>query len=267
MAKHLSFLAILAVPAVAVPPPAMADASADLHAPGIMPSSFASRPAISTFNASLDAPRAMWLASDEGFADSDRDRLSSGRAAALSILLPGAGQWYAGARGRAGVFLGTEAAAWAGFAYFRIVAGNKEEDFREYALVHAGADLRGKDDEFFRTLTFYDSRFEYNEEGRLLGADRPFYPDLAEWDWQWDSESARHRYRAFRNQGKEAEQRAKFALGAALLNRLVAAVDAWRTARSVNRRERMENAHWNVRLKGHARPHNPGLAVVFSRRF
>ncbi len=204
------------------------------------------------------------IQSDE-FGDDDKDKVNVTRAVGLSILLPGAGHWAIGSRGRAGIFFGTEAIAWAAFGYFKTVQHQKEDDFELYARTHAGIDPAGKDEEFYRTLTFYMSRGQFNDEGRLIDPDRPYYPDDPEWDWQWESESAMARYRNIRNQSNEAESRAKLALGAALLNRLVAAADAWRTARAINREARMENASWKVRLKGKPSMSNPGLMVIVSK--
>jgi len=200
------------------------------------------------------------------FRTEDKDQVNVTRAVGYSLLLPGAGQWYAGAKGRAGVFFIGEALSWTLFGYFRTVSGIKEDNYRSYARLHAGIDPTGKDDSFYRLITFYDSRDEYNENGRLVSPGRPYYPDSPVWDWQWDSPAAMHRYRTLRNQSNEADNRAKFALGAAVLNRLIAAADAWRTARSINRRARMEASHWKVRLKGHPSFDHPAFGIVFSRQ-
>ncbi len=204
---------------------------------------------------------------NDDFGDGDQDRVNVTRAVGLSVLLPGAGHWAMGSRGRAGVFFGAEAIAWSTFAYFKTVQHQKESDFELYARTHAGIDPDGKDEEFYRTLTFYMSRQQFNDEGRLIDPDRPYYPDDPQWDWQWESAEVMGRYRNIRNQSNEAESRSKLSLGAALLNRLVAAADAWRTARSINREARMENASWKVRLKGKPSLSNPGFKLTFARKF
>lgn len=202
----------------------------------------------------------------DDFGNDDKDKVNVTRAVGLSLLLPGAGHWAMGSRGRAGLFFGAEAIAWSAFGYFKVVQSQKADDFELYARTHAGVDPADKDDEFYRTLSFYMSRQQFNDEGRLIDPDRPYYPDDPEWDWQWESKEAMARYRNIRNQSNEAASRAKLSLGAALLNRLVAAADAWRTARSINREARMENASWKVRLKGKPSMTNPGLMVVFSKK-
>ena len=203
----------------------------------------------------------------DDFGDDDRDKVNVTRAVGLSILLPGAGHWAMGSRGRAGVFFGAEAVAWSSFAYFKTVQSQKQDDFELFARTHAGIDPAGKDEEFYRTLTFYLSREQFNDEGRLIDPNRPYYPDDPQWDWQWESAEVMGRYRSIRNQSNEAESRSKLSLGAALLNRLVAAADAWRTARSINREARMENASWKVRLKGKPSLSNPGFKLTFAKKF
>ena len=212
------------------------------------------------------APPVQFAASGFGeFDEGDRDVVSAGRAVAYSLLLPGAGQWYIGRKQRAGVFLAADAAAWTLWGYFRKIGSIKENDQRNFAQRHAGVVADGKDDDFYRTLTFYDSRDQFNETRSPF---RSPYPNTADYDWQWDSDTSRKQYRDIRNQSKEGYNRAKFALGAAVLTRLVAALDSWRTARSINRTARMDMAgKWKVRFKPRASLTNPSLKVIFSRRF
>jgi len=203
----------------------------------------------------------------EEFAGEDKDRVIVSRAALLSLVLPGAGQWYAGARGRAAGFLTAEGLLWAAFGFFETVGEVKKTDYRVYARVHAGIDPAGKGDDFYRTITFYDSREEYNDLARVFDPRRPYYDDVPYWCWQWDSYTARSTYRNLRNQSSEAFSRGKFTLGALVLNRLVAALDAIRTAKAVNRRARMETANWRIHIRGNPAAVNPRFAVTFSRQF
>jgi hypothetical protein len=197
----------------------------------------------------------------------DQDKVNVTKATLFSFVLPGAGQWYAGERNRAGIFLASEGIAWAAFGYFETVGAVKRGDYEAYARANAGIDPTGKDDDFYRILSFYDSREEYNAAGRIIEPTRPHYPDVAYWDWQWNSPAALEEYRNMRNQSNEAFNRGKLTLGALLLNRLVAAVDAWRTAKSVNRHARMEQANWKFGIKGKPFGDNPRLLVTYGTRF
>lgn len=204
---------------------------------------------------------------DEFAFEREEDRVNVGRAALYSLLLPGAGQWYAGAKNRAGIFLASEGIAWVAFGYFETIGSVKRKDYKAYARANAGIDPEGKDDEFYRLLSFYISRDEYNSAGRIIEPSRPYYPDVEYWDWQWRSEANLSEYRDIRNQSNEAFNRGKFAIGALILNRLVSAVDAWRTARSVNREARMEMSEWKMRVKGKPFGSNPRLVLTIGRKF
>ena len=204
---------------------------------------------------------------DEFAFEREEDKVNVTRAALYSLLLPGAGQWYAGERSRAGIFLAGEGIAWAAFGYFETLGAVKRNDYKAYARANAGIDPEGKDDEFYRILSFYSSREEYNSAGRIIAPSRPYYPDVEYWDWQWRSEANLTEYRDLRNQSNEAFNRGKFAIGALILNRLVAAVDAWRTARSVNRAARMEMSEWKFKVKGKPFGSNPRLVLSVGRHF
>lgn len=206
----------------------------------------------------------LWAANFGEFDEEDRDVVSAGRAFGYSLILPGAGQWYLGERRRAAYLLTTDAVAWTLWGYFRKVGSLKEDDHYAYAAEHAGVDPAGKDDEFYRTITFHDSRDEFN--GDRSGF-QPAFPTTETWNWQWDSPASKQEYREIRNQSKTAYNRARFALGALFLNRMAAALDAWRTAKGVNRRARMEVGQWKVRMKGRPSLTQPRLTVTLSKRF
>jgi len=155
----------------------------------------------------------------------------------LSFLLPGSGQAYAQSQGRSTIFLAVEAAVWGGFFGLRGYGRWLRDDYKLYAAEHAGVDLQGKDDEFFRSLAFYDSRDEYNryqlwgerEKAQLYGED--YY-------WEWESPQARKKFKSIRDRSKTAYQRAVYMVGLAILNRVVSSIDAVRQVRNYNKGKR-----------------------------
>ena len=204
---------------------------------------------------------------DEFAFEGEDDKVNVTKAALFSFLLPGAGQWYAGDKNRAGMFFATEGLGWAAYSYFETVESIKRQDYETYARANAGIDPEGKDDDFYRILSFYGSREEYNTAGRIIDPSRPYYPDVEYWDWRWQSEEHLSEYRELRNQRSEANNRGRFALGALALNRLVSAFDAWRVAKSVNRQARMELSDWKVKVKGKPFGRNPKLMLTLRREF
>ncbi|MBN2226912.1 MAG: hypothetical protein JW763_06075 [candidate division Zixibacteria bacterium] len=155
--------------------------------------------------------------------------ISRTKAIALTLLLPGAGHLYMGEKGRAEFFLGTEAVAWLGAAAFYTYGNWKEDDYRNYAVAHAGISSAQDDNEFYKMLSFYDNVYEYNGSGRLYESGRPYYnPNDPMTYWYWDSPDSRAEYRTIRNAAESSFRNAVFMIGVAAANRIIAGIDAFR---------------------------------------
>jgi len=59
-----------------------------------------------------------------------------GRAMLLSAVIPGMGQFYAGAKLRGAIFLALEAAGWTTFAVYQTQGKNKENEYQDFADDH-----------------------------------------------------------------------------------------------------------------------------------
>ncbi len=169
-------------------------------------------------------------------AESSYRKRSAFTAVALSTLLPGAGQWYIGNKREARLFLGAEAGIWASFAALKVYAGWKQDDVERFATRHAGVNGIEQDEQFFRQLTFYSSREEYNSLGRAFNPDLPFIDDTPETDWNWDSQESRLTFRQLFNDQNSADRNADFMFIAAVVNRLTSAALAWRSSKKHNNR-------------------------------
>jgi hypothetical protein len=156
---------------------------------------------------------------------------SRGGAFALSLLLPGAGEFYAGSRTSGWVFLGTECALWGLFAGLEGYSGSRLDDCRLTAAGHAGVNPAGKGRDFLVALENYMTLAEYNE-AKLRQRDlAALYPEGGAWDWRWDSPSARRRYEHMRISADRAARGALFTAGGIALNHIVSGIDAIRAAR------------------------------------
>lgn len=187
--------------------------------------------------------------------------VSTFKAIGLSVLLPGSGHWYVGRRDRARVFFGIEAAGWTSFAGFLWFSKQRENDYQDYAVAHAGADPAGKEEQFWRSLTFYENRDDYNKIGRITNLDNPFYPEIPAYNWQWDSEASQDFYRELRNSSKTARRRAMFTLAMLGVERLVAAADAYRIAKKINSKAKSGD------LEVYFEPSSTGGRLVLTRHF
>jgi hypothetical protein len=193
--------------------------------------------------------------SDDTFSDNDvlsdnqgRHRYSVFSAVALSALLPGAGHWYLGNKRGARFFLGAEAGIWTAFAALKVNAGWKQDDVERFATRHAGVNGLNRDEQFYRQLTFYSSREEYNSLGRAFDSDLPFIADTPDNDWNWDSQESRAEFRQLFNNQNSADRNADFMFIAAIVNRLTSAVLAWRATQKLNNQLDEDDSEFGKRV-------------------
>jgi hypothetical protein len=183
----------------------------------------------------------------ENVESSAANRKSKWKALGLSVLFPGAGQLYTGHTKKMKIFGGAEIMVWTGFFGLRTYGAWKKENYRAWAVYHAGADVNDKPDDYYETLTYYDNLEEYNQLELLYEGSRAvLYPETPEYYWNWDSDESRSRYRDLRNDSKNAYRRSLLFLGAAVINRLLAGIDAYRSAASYNRQQEFSHAGWRV---------------------
>ena len=167
--------------------------------------------------------------------DNAGDRKSVSKAMILSLVFPGLGEMYVGRKSRAIGFFAAEAGVWSAFILFKHKQSWLRDDYINFARSHAGIDPDGKSDFFYDMLAFYDKRDDYNAISRAGSRDNPFFPEVPEYDWQWESSEMRRQYRDIKNSSEANKRNANFALGAALANRVISVVDAWWCAKSHNR--------------------------------
>ncbi len=125
---------------------------------------------------------------------SSEDVLSTKQAFLMSLVLPGAGEFYSRSYIKAGVFFGAEAAFWAGFFYYMHQYSVKEDEFKRYADEHWWED-------YWRD--WYDSLCtiaDTNELGIEILPDtktQQYYEMIGKYDWfvlGWDDVIERDDY-------------------------------------------------------------------------
>jgi hypothetical protein len=165
----------------------------------------------------------------------------------LSMILPGAGQYYTEDKKKMAIFGSVEAAIWTGFFGLRSYGAWKKEDYKAWAAFHAGADVNGKSDLFYEKLTYYDNINEYNQLAPLYDGDQAvlFDPDGGYY-WNWDTTANRDRFRNLRNQSKSAYRRSIFLLGGALINRILSGIDAYRSANAYGPDSEFGQRGWRI---------------------
>ncbi len=193
---------------------------------------------------------------------------SKWKALGLSLLVPGAGQYYSGNKGRMKIFGAAEVSVWSGFFGLRAYGGWKKEDFKSWAAFHAGADVNGKSDDYFEKLTYYDNLDDYNQLELLYEGSRAvLYPSTPEFYWNWDSDESRSHYRDLRNQSKNAYRRSLLFLGAAVVNRVLSGIDAYRSAGSYNRQQEFGDSGWTLFCSAADLMEDGKIEIGLSRQF
>lgn len=239
--RHLMLLCGLLLPGIAratgaTPPSLALDQGRGFDAPPPMP------PTGSAF--ALQAPTQP-QAVDPAAAAAGVPTLGAERAQIIlrSLTVPGWGQAQLGHRTAAMVFGLVEAGIWTSFVAFRVQQQMRVHTYENTAMVFAGVDLSGRDEEFRRIVGYYPSSDEYNRlvvrrDAANLYYDNPdaYWAYIAEHElkgedaWAWASEESYLQYQEDRKLTSKAGLRANAMLGLAIANRLVSAVHAARYA-------------------------------------
>ncbi len=81
----------------------------------------------------LNTPENIFLGAESNMQVSKKKKKSVGLGVLLSVLLPGAGEFYGENYLKAGIFFGVEVLAWATYAYFQSKGKTKEDEYVAYA--------------------------------------------------------------------------------------------------------------------------------------
>ncbi len=166
-------------------------------------------------------------AEDRAGPSSTRRRLAAG---GLSLLVPGAGQFYNGERSKALIMVGIEAAVWGAYLGFDRHADNLSDDYRSWAGIYAGTGGEHADSYWQSVGRYLDSDAWYESqlrEARAFGEPAP-PPPGEDQQWQWRSEDFRRDYQILRADANEAYDRRDLMILFAILNRAVSVFDAVR---------------------------------------
>jgi hypothetical protein len=175
----------------------------------------------------IDDTRMALRAEIFSFTDQKVSNKSVTLAVVLSLVLPGTGEWYAGARTGTYSFV-ADASLWLMYSGYTLRGNWLRDDARSFARSFSGATTM-KDEEYEVNLGNYRSVEEYNNAKlRNREYDRMYKdPRLA---WNWMSDADRLRFRSMRVASDQMYQNARFVVGALVVNRLISAVVAGRAA-------------------------------------
>jgi hypothetical protein len=179
------------------------------------------------------------------------NKKSTSRAKSIlySLILPGAGQWSLGYKGRAKVFMGAEFLLWVGYFGTRSYANVIQDNYQSYAAVHAASNSFSKEEQYWIDIGSSDNIYAFNEQ-RLRDRNKDaLYPENTAYYWQWDNKDSRKYYNNLRVQEHDWERRATFIVGAFILNRVVSAIDVIRIIRKENKKVENQMSRLNFNYK------------------
>ena len=192
---------------------------------------------------------------------------SPAKAFVFSVLVPGSGELYVGAK-RGYIFLGVEAIAWTSSYFLRKSGQKKEDEYLDFADAHwSFANLPALGD----TCSWTGSRLTQEQLDLLYyfydHNKQHFYEDIGKQPFYvcgWDSRANLETYLDMRDKSNWLLKNSNYAIMAAVVNHVISAVDALRLARNYN-----ANLGHGVRLnfKVKTSPHSSGIMVVASRKF
>jgi hypothetical protein len=159
---------------------------------------------------------------------------SAGLAALYSIVLPGAGEYYAGGLEAAKYPLIAEGALWLTWGTMQYYGGWMRNDARRFAVLHAGVATTDASDQFYVDVSNFSNTYDYNEK-KLRDRSPDLVYSTPATAWQWDSDGNRQQFREQRVSSERVFNNARFVVGAMLVNRIVSAINAARLARQFNR--------------------------------
>lgn len=152
-----------------------------------------------------------------------------------SLVIPGLGELYAGSFQTSGKYnMMAEGGLWLTYAGFRLHGNWLRQDARLLAVGHAGTDFSGKDDQFDVNIGNFTSMDEYNQT-KLRNREYDLVYSDSRYNWQWDSDVNRARFKDLRLSSDKAYNNAKFVIAAVVINRVISAFSAGRAAAAYNR--------------------------------
>lgn len=162
--------------------------------------------------------------------------VSSGKAFALSLVLPGLGHRYVQGGdwgGWATVFALADAAIWGSLAGSEYRRDHLVDNYTTLAATRAGADVEGKSRNFFLNLASYATSEEYlsTQLRNRSWSDIESIADPAN-QWAWSTEEDFQRYRGLREDAESLRRRRSYLITTLVANRLISGFAALRGARS-----------------------------------
>ena len=190
------------------------------------------------------------------------------KAALLSAVMPGAGQWYVGNRPRAYLMGGIEAAIWTTYVVFDHMGDGWQDSAVDYAMVYAGTSGAHNDAYWINVGSYMDSDAYYADLDREARALQEPYPVERTADpWQWVNNQRRLDFWSLWGDAHDSYDRRDYMYVFALVNRVVSMVDAVLGVDKMDGNLESSILGLDVKLAVVSELNDPGARWTFTRRF
>jgi hypothetical protein len=197
----------------------------------------------------------------------EKSRKSVLVAIAYSLVLPGLGEYYTDNLGTGRYFMGADAGLWLTYGGFRMYGKWLKDDAKTLAVEKASANFDGKDDKFEVNIGNFTDVLGYNEAKLRNREYDLLYDAKSTFAWQWSSDSDRLHFKDLRNRGESTLRSSQFVIGALVLNRVISAISAARSALAYNRAlQGLTSWRVSVGVPG-GMPAADGVELTFTREF
>jgi TM2 domain-containing membrane protein YozV len=196
---------------------------------------FAQQRPISTLVTKEVQLRGMFISDVDVLSPAPEAKKSVILAVVASLLIPGLGELYAGSFETGKYYLIAEGGLWLTYGGFRMHSNWLLKDAQTFASQHADANFSNKDDQYsvnignFNTIAEYNDAKSRNREYELI-----YQPTRPEYQWNWDTDANRLRFKDMRIHSGEVKNNAKFFIGAIVVNHLLSAFFAGKKTAAYN---------------------------------
>ena len=154
-----------------------------------------------------------------------QNKKSPGISVLLSVLLPGAGHYYAGRPDVGAYFFGAEVTMWLGLFGVNYYGNILRDDSRSFAAVHSGLDKSGKDDTYFSNVGSYMNIYSYNNE-KLQRGEYDLLYDVNTHFWNWDNTGSQEEFDIQRKRSERTYNFKTVFITGMIINRIVSGLSA-----------------------------------------
>ncbi|MBM4157362.1 MAG: hypothetical protein FJ216_01110 [Ignavibacteria bacterium] len=195
------------------------------------------------------------------------EKKSSGLALLFSLILPGAGHYYAERMDIGKYFFAGEVASWVGLITMNLYGNSVRDDARSFASVNASFNQSGKNDDYYTNIGSFMNIFEYNNEKLRKGEYSKIYADIEKYYWNWNNSPNKDTYESQRKKSERIyNSRVIFAMGM-IINRLASGLSSILIVNKEN--NKLDNQSIRINTSFIGSPGNPidGIQISVTKTF